>query len=311
MKKIVLGVLVVLGLWWALQVPRIANLLFQFLALGVNPFTGKDIDPTTMAQFSGGLLVLSIVILFGGNFVRFWRRMRDGRRQVVAPQEQAALVVDLPVAHETFAPAPIAAPAPVAAITAQPTLVSPLRDMVYATKLEPLHFDPTTKQALPLAPLPALVSHVYDSGPIHVQVARKPKKTKTPREPRHLSLPRVRLPHISLHIPLRRWSDAVVFRLRTTAAAGAVELDSAWRRLLAGARRTQVTIGVLVLVFWHSVLQGWRWLHPRLEQFDRWLERQVRKKRASAKTLRALSELEKTIKTLPDAARAFWKQIAN
>jgi hypothetical protein len=103
--KVVISLLTLFVLWWLIQIPSVANAIMLFCAAGVNPFTGREMAPTSMVELLSLLLAASVLILFRKEvrrLVQSFRRQPNDLPTVVAEELQAPQPGTLPSEAVTF-----------------------------------------------------------------------------------------------------------------------------------------------------------------------------------------------------------------
>lgn len=97
--KVVVSLLALIALWWLIQIPSVANAIMLFCAAGVNPFTGRELEPASMVELLSLLFLVSVLILF----------RKEVRRVVVALRtRQSALAEEATGEPEQAMAAPVA-----------------------------------------------------------------------------------------------------------------------------------------------------------------------------------------------------------
>jgi hypothetical protein len=171
--------------------------------------------------------------------------------------------------------APITAPLTAAVVPASVPVIAPPAPGY-------LHYDPVTQHALPMAALPVVAAKLQ-SRDISVP-ARRPQR----------SLKR----HLSLFVSFGRL-------LKQLLMVPAHMVTSLFKRLGAGivTTRKQIVLGAdiawIALCIFTQV--AWRWLRPRIEQFDGWLEHKLNENPSTGNILAVGRELEATL-------LAWWRQ---
>jgi len=176
-KKFILAFLVILLLWWLLQVPRIVNSLFLFFALGVNPFNNQDLSPVTMARLMALLVVVSVFVIFMKEWLRLGRRIvRAVRRQPAAADQKDARpsrAVHLSASPELALAAVEVEAEATTAEPEEPTSLEPEElqadaDQTSAATMplsDAVDYNPHTGRIVPLAALPSLLAHMSAAAP--------------------------------------------------------------------------------------------------------------------------------------------------
>jgi len=251
--RVFIFVLVLLALWWLLQIPRVMTAILLFSALGVNPFTGRSIEPTTMVELLSGLLAISIVVLFRKEWLRVGRWLFGHRAPTPAPmttEAEAAIAEPMP----TPTPAPLAPALPLA-LPSQAVAYNPQS----GTTIPGPTFTPLPQlQSWALPPMPRLV---------------KPKKRILPsiRPVVRYFAYKVRRGFIALNAGINfAWATT-----RPAAGASRVKLISIGRGITAQSRHT----------WWLS--------EPYIRRFDAWIARKLHQYDTSTALLDVGREMER------------------